>query len=70
MGRRSTGLYSGQGAQGGGGGTNIDGGHTGEPTRRIITHPYDPGGGEKHGGLIGYRWKDGGLATMFQKEDR
>ena len=27
--------------------------------------PYDPGGGEKDGGIIGYR--DGGLATMFTR---
>ena len=28
--------------------------------------PYDPGGGEKDGGIIGY--KKGGLATMFKKK--
>jgi hypothetical protein len=27
--------------------------------------PYDPGGGEKDGGLIGYQ--KGGLATMFTR---
>ena len=47
--------------QGQGGGEYIDR-HTGQ---RDYHDPYDPGGGEKQGGLIGY--KDGGLATMFQR---
>ena len=48
--------------QGQGGGEYIDR-HTGQ---RDYHDPYDPGGGEKHGGLIGY--KDGGLATMFKRK--
>ena len=56
--------FSGQGAQGGGGGTNIGGGQRGEPTREASYASYDRPDAR---GAPGYRWKDGGLATMFQR---
>ena len=56
--------FSGEGAQGGGGGTNIGGGQRGEPTREASYASYDRPGAT---GSPGYRWKDGGLATMFTR---
>ena len=53
-------AYTHQG-QGGGEYTH----NVGNQTITDYHDPYDPGGGEKDGGLIGY--KDGGLATMFTR---
>ena len=37
----------------------------GNDTFKDYNDPYDPGGGEKDGGIIGYR--NGGLASMFTR---
>ena len=44
--------------------TNVGGGQRGEPTRQAAHASYDRPGAK---GSPGYRWKDGGLATMFER---
>ena len=44
--------------------TNVGGGQRSEPTRQAAHASYDRPGAK---GSPGYRWKDGGLATMFER---
>jgi hypothetical protein len=53
------GAYTGPGGLGGGQFTDVMG-------NVDYQDPYDPGGGEKDGGIIGYR--NGGVATMFRNK--